>query len=294
MAGLTVYTKLLDKTLEGARIIDMGSTKSCECFVLPRDLVSEVGKKHPVLHQHSFYILLGKDKSGRNMAYIGETQDFTDRVIDHKVKKDFWTIALVFVSKSNEIFASEVLYLEYLGYQAAVEAGNYIIENPNKVNKQKLSPDKEDEMELFFEDIQFLTRFYGCTVFDEPSKPVKSLKAETCYEFTLTMPKYKLVANLVFYKESKRFVIKAGSAITSKTWDSCSNSAKELRKQVQSNTHLCQNKGEICILLKDIEMPENMSSPSSAAMFCAGTSMQGPYVWRDKDGKKYPTEWWKG
>jgi hypothetical protein len=32
MAILTVYTKLLDKTLEGARIIDMGSTKSCECF----------------------------------------------------------------------------------------------------------------------------------------------------------------------------------------------------------------------------------------------------------------------
>ncbi|MBR0273112.1 MAG: hypothetical protein IJQ59_03345 [Bacteroidaceae bacterium] len=31
MAILTVYTKLLDKTLEGARIIDMGSTKSCEC-----------------------------------------------------------------------------------------------------------------------------------------------------------------------------------------------------------------------------------------------------------------------
>ena len=155
MAGLTVYTKLLDKTLEGARIIDMGSTKSCECFVLPRDLVAEVGKKHPVLHQHSFYILLGKDKAGRNMAYIGETQDFTDRVIDHKQKKDFWTIALVFVSKANEIFASEVLYLEYLGYQAAVDAGNYIIENPNKVNKQKLSPDKEDEMELFFEDIQF-------------------------------------------------------------------------------------------------------------------------------------------
>lgn len=39
MAILTVYTKLLDKTLEGARIIDMGSTKSCECFVLTRDKV---------------------------------------------------------------------------------------------------------------------------------------------------------------------------------------------------------------------------------------------------------------
>ena len=46
MAILTVYTKLLDKTLEGARIIDMGSTKSCECFVLPRDSVAEVAKNY--------------------------------------------------------------------------------------------------------------------------------------------------------------------------------------------------------------------------------------------------------
>ena len=135
------------------------------------------------------------------MAYIGETQDFTDRVIDHKQKKDFWNIALVFVSKSNEIFASEVLYLEYLGYQAAVDAGNYIIENPNKVNKQKLSPDKEDEMELFFEDIQFLTRFYGCRVFDKPEPKIEIEKAKV---FVMTMPKSGLKATLKFYRESRR------------------------------------------------------------------------------------------
>ena len=39
MAILTVYTKLLDKTLDGARVIDMGSTKSCKCFVLPHDTI---------------------------------------------------------------------------------------------------------------------------------------------------------------------------------------------------------------------------------------------------------------
>ena len=84
MAILTVYTKLLDKTLEGARIIDMGSTKSCECFVLPRDKVAEVAKKQPHLQQYGFYILLGRDKNYKPMAYIGQTNDFTNRVNDHK------------------------------------------------------------------------------------------------------------------------------------------------------------------------------------------------------------------
>lgn len=290
MAGLTVYTKLLDKTLEGARIIDMGSTKSCECFVLPRDLVSEVGKKHPVLHQHSFYILLGKDKSGRNMAYIGETQDFTDRVIDHKIKKDFWSIALVFVSKANEIFASEVLYLEYLGYQAAVEAGNYIIENPNKVNKQKLSPDKEDEMELFFEDIQFLTRFYGCKVFDEPEK---SIVTDCGIEFTMKMSKSGLHAKMIYFRQSKRYVIKAGSTIISETYNSCSKGIAAFRQEIISNQKLAQQNGDLFTLLQDVEIPEKSSSPSGAASFCAGTSYQGTEAWEDKDHNKYPSEWWK-
>ena len=115
MAILTVYTKLLDKTLEGARIIDMGSTKSCECFVLPRDKVAEIAKKQPHLQRYGFYILLGRDKKLRNVAYVGQTNDFTTRVTDHKQKKDWWDTALVFVSKSNEIYPSEALYLEYLG-----------------------------------------------------------------------------------------------------------------------------------------------------------------------------------
>ena len=151
MAILTVYTKLLDKTLEGARIIDMGSTKSCECFVLPRDKVAEVAKKQPHLQQYGFYILLGRDKNMRSMAYIGQTNDFTNRVNDHKQKKDFWDTALVFVSKSDEIFPSEALYLEYLGWKAAKEAGNYIIENSKDINEPHLSADKQNEMELFFE-----------------------------------------------------------------------------------------------------------------------------------------------
>lgn len=291
MAGLTVYTKLLDKSLEGARIIDMGSTKSCECFVLPRDMVAEVGKKHPVLHQHSFYILLGKDKVGRDMAYIGETQDFTDRVIDHKQKKDFWNIALVFVSKSNEIFASEVLYLEYLGYQAAVDAGNYIIENPNKVNKQKLSPDKEDEMELFFEDIQFLTRFYGCRVFDKPEPKIEIEKAKV---FVMTMPKSGLKATLKFYRESRRYVITAGSYISEKTWNSCPKGLVPLREQVFSNSKLTKKVSDTMYMaLEDIEIPSTSCSPSGAASFCAGTSFQGTEAWIDEDGNKYPSDWWK-
>ena len=290
MAILTVYTKLLDKTLEGARIIDMGSTKSCECFVLPRDKVAEIAKKQPHLQRYGFYILLGRDKKLRNVAYVGQTNDFTTRVTDHKQKKDWWDTALVFVSKSNEIYPSEALYLEYLGWKAATEVGNYIIDNTKDINEPPLSEDKQKEMELFFEDIQFLTRFYGCRVFDRPERQAT---AESYMEFTMSLPKSGLKATLYFYKESQRYVIAAGSTIMSQTWDSCSKGMQEFRKQVISDKKLCQNNGELSQLLQDIEIPEANCSPSGAASFCVGTSRQGTKDWEDKEGKKYATEWWK-
>lgn len=289
MAILSVNTRLLDNTLEGARIIDMGSTRVCECFVLPRDKVSEVGKHYPALHQHCFYILLGKDKNRRNMAYIGKTQDFTERVNDHKIKKEFWDIALVFVSKSNEIFDSEILYLEYLGYKAATEAGNYVIENSQDVKKNRMSADRQNEMELFFEDIQFLTRFYGCKVFDEPEKPVEP---DICFEFKLSRPQMGLSATLNFYRQSQRYIIKAGSTIAIES-KSCSKSIREFREQVMANKKLSERKGELYSLLQDIEIPESSCSPSGAASFCTGTSMQGTEAWVEEDKYRYPSEWWK-
>lgn len=290
MAILTVYTKLLDKTLEGARIIDMGSTKSCECFVIPRDKVSEIANKQPHLKRYGFYILLGKDKKNRNVAYVGQTNDFTNRVNDHKQKKDFWDTALVFVSKSNEIYPSEALYLEYLGWKSATAAGNYIIDNSKDINEPPLSEDKQNEMELFFEDIQFLTRFFGCKVFD---KPEKEPEAEDCIEFCMSLPKYGMNATLNFYKESHRYIIIAGSTILSQTWDSCSKGMQEFRKQIIDNKRLALKNGELCQLLQDIEIPEASSSPSGAASFCTGTSRQGTEDWIDKQGNKHPKDWWK-
>ena len=289
MAILTVYTKLLDKTLEGARIIDMGSTKSCECFVLPRDKVAEVAKKQPHLQQYGFYILLGRDKNMKPMAYVGQTNDFTNRVNDHKQKKDFWDTALVFVSKSDEIFPSEALYLEYLGWKAAKDANNYIIENSKDINEPHLSADKQNEMELFFEDIQFLTRFYGCKVFDRPEKMPE---AEQYMVFTMTQPQKGVKATLRFWKESQRYVILAGSLIADETTGGCSKGMQEFRDGVKTNKKLTTRKGELYELLQDIEIPDSSQSPSGAASFCTGTSRNGTIDWTDKDGKKYPKEWW--
>ncbi len=169
--ALTVYQHLLDQTPYGPRIIEMGADKTCKCYVLPRDTITDMGKEYGELKQPCIYILLGRDTEGRPMAYIGESKDFTDREKDHEIKKKFWDKALVFVSRADNIYQSEIDYLEHLAQKTANDAGSYKLDNSRIEQEPGLQPTKKQEMNRFFKDIVFLTRIYGCTIFDKIESP---------------------------------------------------------------------------------------------------------------------------
>lgn len=284
MAILTVYTKLLNKSLEGARVIDMGSTKTCECFVLPYERIKDINNAYKEMQQYAFYLLLGKDESGRKKAYIGQTNSFKVRCLDHMYKKDWWDTALVFISKADEIFSSEVLYLEYIGWKKACEVQNYVIANTKLIHEPSISPDKKNEMELFFEEIMFLTRFYGCKVFDTPEK--EQQLPSNCIEFFVDRNKKGVHGCIYYFTSTKKFILKAGSTIADK--DSSANpEALAIRKRIKSDKTISQKDGEIYRILKDIDITGKTSFPSGPASVITGTAMQGTEELKDKDGKMF-------
>lgn len=282
MAILTILTRLLDNSLEGARIIDMGTTKTCQCFVLPRDGVIDVSKIDHTIKQYAFYILLGEDKTGKPMAYFGQTNDFTNRVIDHKLKKAFWKTALVFVSKINDIFASEVLYLEYLGWRKGTDAHNYKIENEKAILEPSLSTFKKFDMDLFFEEIMFLTRFYGCDVFDAPKKTVLSNIVEFYVKNT------KGINATVFYNpDTKTYLLQKGSLIASVDGPSCPPGAKTIRDNIRNDNSLSEDDGVLIKMLVDYDITSESHLPSGPAAIITGRSTQGTTAFVDKNGKTF-------
>jgi len=284
MAILTVYTKLLDKTLSGARIIDMGSTRTCQLYVIPRKQLGLINKEK-LLHQYCFYLLIGQTTDGKPKAYIGQSNDFHHRVKDHQTKKDFWDTALVFVSKANEIYASEVFFLEYLGITKAMECGRYSLdENKQIPQKPSIAPDKENDMELFFDEIQFLTHFYGCMIFEKPSAQNAEAK-EYYHDFKLTRVKNGIDATLRYYPAGKRYVLLSGSRVTAISGKSSPKSITLIRNNVFSSKSKAVRKDDIYTLLQDVELP--VTSPSAAASFCTATSMQGTTAWIDNEGKTF-------
>ena len=110
----TIHTELLDGKLDGARNIYMGANSTCHLYVIPREEITLANTISDISGQPAFYILLSSPDTNKPQAYIGQTTDFANRKNDHVQKKDFWNIALVFISDNHKIYGDDVKYLEYL------------------------------------------------------------------------------------------------------------------------------------------------------------------------------------
>lgn len=110
------------------------SNKICQMFVIPRSNLSYLNTQEK-LQKPSFYILLGEDEATKPQAYIGETENFKERVKDHENKKAFWQKALVFVSKDAEMTKADVQYLEYRAIVEAKQANNFVLGDNKQVPK---------------------------------------------------------------------------------------------------------------------------------------------------------------
>lgn len=95
--GKTVTTYLVDGDPKGTRYAFI-SNKICQMFVIPRSNLAYLNEQDK-LQKPAFYVLIGEDAAIKPEAYIGETENFKERVKDHDNKKSFWQKALVFVSK---------------------------------------------------------------------------------------------------------------------------------------------------------------------------------------------------
>ena len=131
--GKTVTTYLIDGDPKGTQYVFI-SNKICQMYVIPRSNLSILNERQE-LQTPAFYILLGEDETTKPKAYIGETENFRERVKDHDSKKAFWQKALLFISKDAAMTKADVQYLEYRAIAEAKISNTFVLNE----NKQKHS-----------------------------------------------------------------------------------------------------------------------------------------------------------
>lgn len=262
--GKTVTTYLIDGDPKGTQYAFI-SNKICQMFVVPRSNLSYLNTQEK-LQKPAFYILLGEDEDTKPKAYIGETENFCERVKDHDSKKTFWQKALIFVSKDADMTKADVQYLEYKAIKEAKEVNAFVLNENKQTPKVPNLPEyQQDSMDEFFEDVKFLTSFIGCNIFEQSQPKSEHLfyaKGRGC--------------EAVGFYSSNGFTVLKGSVIAQTTVPSLS--WKEKRELLLKEYTAMED--DKLIMTSD----KVFSSPSAAADFCLGRSSNGWAEWKDKDG----------
>ena len=262
--GKTVTTYLIDGDPKGTQYAFI-SNKTCQMFVVPRSNLSYLNTQEK-LQKPAFYILLGEDEATKPQAYIGETENFRERVKDHDSKKAFWQKALIFVSKDADMTKADVQYLEYKAITEAKKANAFVLSDNKQTPKAPNLPEyRQDSMDEFFEDVKFLASFIGCNIF-EMSQP----KAEHLFYV-----KGRGCDAKGFYSSNGFTVLKdsviAQTTVPSLKWSDKRNSLiNEYATKYGNNLLMNSDK--------------TFSSPSTASSFCLGRPSNGWADWKDENG----------
>lgn len=263
--GKTITTYLIDGDPKGTQYVFI-SNKICQMYIIPRSNLAILNERQE-LWTPAFYILLGEDEATKPKAYIGETENFRERVKDHESKKTFWQKALIFIAKDAAMTKADVQYLEHKAIAEAKTSNTFVLNENKQTPKAPNLPEyRKDDMDGFFEDVKFLTSFIGCNIFDVVKTKEKHLfyiKGRGCEAKG-------------FYDAGGFTVLKgsiiAKSSVPSFTW-------KEKREKLLKE--YASPDGDKLVLESD----KTFSSPSTASEFVLGRPSNGWSDWKDKDGQ---------
>ena len=215
------------------------------------------------------------DQTDNKVVYIGQAgirkngEGLLNRILEHNrnPKKDYWTEAVVLTTADNSLGPTEISYLEHRFCQLAMQAKRYIVKNGNDPTHGNISEEKMCELEDFIDYAKIIIAVLGHKVF----VPITPEVNDTSSNELLYCKKNG--ANAIGQITADGFVVKKGSAISSKITNSCPESVIKKRDQ---------NKDRIkeYILQDDILF----NSPSGAACFVVGGSANGNTEWKTADG----------
>ena len=280
--GKSINLYLLDGTVNGCVKCSLMNWTGV-AYKIPRTELDRC-KDRSDLKQSGVYFLFGtSDDSGNDVVYIGQAgsrkngEGILYRLQEHKRNqaKGYWTEAVVFTTSNNALGPTEISFLENRFYNLAKEAKRYEVKNENDPTLGNITEEKESELEEFIDNAEVIMGALGHKVFipfDENPSQNNGQKEETS-ELGVFKLKSKNALG-IGRRTSEGFVLVEGSLINPSVVNSCPKTTLKSRAKyaglIDKNNKLTKT-----ILL---------SSPSAAASFVTGTSINGMITWKNEAG----------
>ena len=265
----TIMIFLPDGDPKGIKEIDV-TNRTVKAILVPRVMIDEADKRDNLTGVGA-YILLGEvaDKT-KPVAYIGEAENCLVRLKQHNQKKEFWSHAVVLLSKTNSFTKTEVKWLEHFFLKTAKVVDRYILENGTTPSEPHISEQKKADLLDNFETIKILLSTLNYPIFDKILRPLKK-------DFLYC--KGKLASAHGEYS-SDGFVVFKGSLANQDETKTLDNGTVEFRQKLLKD-EILEIKNNVLIFKSDYIF----TSPSRAASVVLGRRANGWMEWKNKDGK---------
>lgn len=243
-------------------------------YIVPRTLV-EVGKQIDNLNKSGVYLLLGTTDKDEEAVYIGQAdvrkneRGVLYRILEPHRSIDYWTESIIFTTVDNSLGATELNYLEYRLHEIALDADRCKVTNGGAPHKGSLPEEKEDEMEDFIDFIRMVVRALGRKVFE----PMVTRVPENSIEDQIFRSKGKKASALAKITDDGIVVLK-GSQLAEGVTRSAPKQVIKLREKYKEFID------NAFVLTKDVRF----ASPSAAAGFIGGASLNGNDYWVTDEG----------
>jgi hypothetical protein len=270
--GKLISIFLIDGIPDG-RLVGEISNWTGKAFKIPRKLLKESVKRDE-LAKAGVYFLFGKSEENpdEDAVYIGEAEEIYKRLVQQQ-KLEFWSEAVVFISKDENLNKAHVKYLESKLYEIAKTANRYTITNSSTPTCPAISESEQAVMTEFISNLRILINTLGYKVL-EPLADMKERQRD------LYFIKAARGANAKAVVTNEGVVVIEGSEIATSTVPSMASAFINQRQKLIDQGVIKKTDGKL-VFAKDYLF----SSPSTAAAVVMGRNANGRIEWKDKKGK---------
>ena len=265
--GKFISLFLIDGTVDGVIACELFNWTG-KGYRIPRNLLRTVAARDD-LKRAGVYFLVGHDpETDEPTVYIGEAEEVYRRITQHQ-DKEFWSEALAFVSKDENLNKAHIKYLEYTLHKDATEASRYALFNGNTPNRPAISEAEQAVMLEFADHLRVMVGTLGFKFFEPLVTKKRSDKQEA---FQIQAARGASARGL---PTAEGFVVLKGSKIASSEVPSTPPVVRRRREAIIADGSVVD-----LTLTKDVLF----NSPSLAAAVVLGRSANGQVEWKLKGG----------
>lgn len=265
--GKFISLFLIDGTVDGVIACELFNWTG-KGYRIPRNLLRTVAARDD-LKRAGVYFLVGHDpETDEPTVYIGEAEEVYRRITQHQ-DKEFWSEALAFVSKDENLNKAHIKYLEYTLHKDATEASRYALFNGNTPNRPAISEAEQAVMLEFADHLRVMVGTLGFKFFEPLVTKKRSDKQEA---FQIQAARGASARGL---PTAEGFVVLKGSKIASSEVPSTPPVVRRRREAMIADGSVVD-----LTLTKDVLF----NSPSLAAAVVLGRSANGQVEWKLKGG----------